>query len=68
LNPRRWLAWFWAAVVTVVVIHNGYLWWQQRLVPDTNILALLPARGADQCCSGAGANGRGGATARDRAD
>jgi predicted alpha/beta-hydrolase family hydrolase len=29
------------------VIHSGYLWWQQRLVPDTNILALLPAQGRD---------------------
>jgi predicted exporter len=47
LNPRRWAPWFWAAVVTVVVIHSGYLWWQQRLVPDTNILALLPAQGRD---------------------
>ncbi|MEO6165430.1 MAG: hypothetical protein ABIP88_14970 [Candidatus Binatia bacterium] len=47
MNPRRWAPWFWAAVVAVVVIHNGYLWWQQRLVPDTNILALLPAQGRD---------------------
>jgi predicted exporter len=47
LNPRRWLAWFWAAVVAVLLIHNGYLWWQQRLVPDTNILALLPAQERD---------------------
>jgi predicted exporter len=47
LNPRRWAPWFWASVVTVVVIHSGYLWWQQRLVPDTNILALLPAQGRD---------------------
>jgi predicted exporter len=30
-----------------LLIHNGYLWWQQRLVPDTNILALLPAQERD---------------------
>ncbi|HET9917320.1 MAG TPA: MMPL family transporter, partial [Candidatus Binatia bacterium] len=47
MKPRRWLVWFWAAVVVLVVIHNGYLWWQQRLVPDTNILALLPAQERD---------------------
>ena len=47
MSPRRWAPWVWAAVVAVVVIHNGYLWWQQRLVPDTNILALLPAMGRD---------------------
>ena len=47
MNLRRWAPWFWAAVVAVVVIHNGYLWWQQRLVPDTDILALLPAIGRD---------------------
>ncbi|MGZ8519440.1 MAG: MMPL family transporter [Candidatus Binatia bacterium] len=47
MNPRQWVPWLWAAVVAVVVIHNGYLWWQQRLVPDTNILALLPAMGRD---------------------
>ena len=47
LNLRRWAPWFWAAVVAVVVIHNGYLWWHHRLVPDTDILALLPVLGRD---------------------
>jgi len=47
LTPRRWLACIWAAVVAVVALHNGYLWWQQRLAPDTNILALLPAQESD---------------------
>lgn len=43
MKPRHWAPWFWAAIVLAVLIHNGYLWWQQRLVPDSNILSLLPA-------------------------
>jgi predicted exporter len=47
LKPRQWAPWVWAALVAVVLAHNGYLWWQQRLAPDTDILALLPAERRD---------------------
>lgn len=47
MKPRRWAPWFWAMIVAVVVVHCGYLWWQQRLMPDTDILALLPATQRD---------------------
>jgi len=47
LNRCRWLALVWAVVVTVVVFHDGYLWWHHRFTPDTDILALLPAQESD---------------------
>jgi len=47
LKARRWAPWFWAVIVAVVLLHCGYLWWQQRLAPDTDILALLPAQQHD---------------------
>ena len=34
-------------IVTAVFLHDGYLWWQHRLAPDTDILALLPAQQRD---------------------
>jgi len=34
-------------IVAAVLFHNGYLWWQQRLEPVTDILALLPAQQHD---------------------
>lgn len=47
MKLSRWLPWLWAAVVALVLAHNGALWWQQKLEPDTNILALLPAQERD---------------------
>jgi len=34
-------------VVAAVSFHAGILWWHDRLVPDTDILALLPAQQRD---------------------
>lgn len=36
------LALLWALVVCLLVGHNAWLWLGQRIVPDTDILALLP--------------------------
>lgn len=47
MKLSRWLPWLWAAVVALVMAHGGSLWWQQKLEPDTNILALLPAQERD---------------------
>jgi predicted exporter len=47
LKSRQWALWVWAVLVAVVLAHNGYLWWRQRLAPDTDILALLPAERRD---------------------
>jgi predicted exporter len=47
LTARRWAPWVWALIVAVVLGHCGYLWRQQRFVPDTDILALLPAADRD---------------------
>lgn len=37
----------WLLVVTLVVGHNAWLWLVQRVVPDTDILALLPVQERD---------------------
>jgi predicted exporter len=34
-------------LVAALLAHNGYLWWQERFTPDTDILALLPAERRD---------------------
>ncbi|MGH9935362.1 MAG: MMPL family transporter, partial [Blastocatellia bacterium] len=34
-------------VVASVVAHNAYLWWGQRFIADTDILALLPLEQRD---------------------
>lgn len=47
MKLSRWLPWLWAALVALVLAHGGALWWQQKLEPDTNILALLPAQERD---------------------
>lgn len=37
----------WAVVVTLLLAHGASLWINQRLTPDTDILALLPAQDRD---------------------
>jgi predicted exporter len=34
-------------VVAAVLLHDGFLWWHERLAPDTDILTLLPAQRRD---------------------
>jgi predicted exporter len=41
------LALAWALVVCLLLAHNGYLLLQKRIVPDTDILALLPVQQRD---------------------
>jgi predicted exporter len=41
-NAHKRLALLWALVVCLLVGHNAWLWLGQRIVPDTDILALLP--------------------------
>ena len=40
-------AWVWALVVCFLLIHNAYLWLDERVAPDTDILALLPLQERD---------------------
>ncbi len=47
MSGRRALALCWALVVCLLVGHNAYLWLGQRIVPDTDILALLPVQERD---------------------
>ncbi|MGS0744066.1 MMPL family transporter, partial [Glaciimonas sp. GG7] len=44
--PRR-LALIWLLVVGLILGHNAYLWLVQKIVPDTDILALLPVEQRD---------------------
>jgi predicted exporter len=44
---RRVFAAVWALVVCLLVGHNAYLWLGKRIVPDTDILALLPVQERD---------------------
>jgi len=44
---KRVFALAWAAVVCVLVAFQGYLWFGRHIVPDTDILALLPAQQRD---------------------
>ncbi|MES2740477.1 MAG: MMPL family transporter [Pseudomonadota bacterium] len=37
----------WALVVCLLLGHNAYLWLGKRIVPDTDILALLPVQERD---------------------
>ncbi|MEW7847790.1 MMPL family transporter [Massilia aurea] len=39
---QRRLALAWAFIVCLLIGHNAWLWLGQRIVPDTDILALLP--------------------------
>lgn len=45
-TPAR-LALAWALLVCLLVGHNGYLWLVKRIVPDTDIMALLPVQERD---------------------
>jgi len=47
LSAGKFFPWLWVVVVAVVVAHNAYLWWGQRLAVDTDILALLPVEQPD---------------------
>jgi len=47
LNRRNLLAGFWGLVVFLLLSHSAYLWLGQRIAPDTDILALLPAQQQD---------------------
>ncbi|CUI03553.1 MMPL family transporter [Massilia antarctica] len=47
VKRHKWLAWLWALVVCALLGHNVYLWVVQRIVPDTDILALLPVQERD---------------------
>jgi predicted exporter len=43
VSLQRRLALAWALVVCLLLGHNAWLWLGQRIAPDTDILALLPA-------------------------
>lgn len=47
MKLRVLLAVFWGLVVCLLLSHNAYLWVSQRIAPDTNVLALLPAQRHD---------------------
>ncbi len=47
MTARKPLACLWALVVALLLAHNAYLWLAQRIVPDTDILALLPVQQRD---------------------
>ena len=44
---KQRIAFAWALVVCLLLGHNAYLWLGQRIVPDTDILALLPVQERD---------------------
>jgi predicted exporter len=46
LRQRR-AALLWLLVAALLLGHNGYLWLVQRITPNTDILALLPAQQRD---------------------
>lgn len=47
MKRQTWWALAWALVVCVLLGHNAYLWLGKRVVPDTDILALLPVQQRD---------------------
>lgn len=47
MTQRKGFALAWALVVCLLLAHNAYLWLDQRIVPDTDILALLPVQERD---------------------
>ncbi|WP_338765272.1 MMPL family transporter [Massilia sp. METH4] len=47
MNKGRSLALLWLVAVALLLGHNGYLWLVKRIVPDTDIMALLPVQERD---------------------
>lgn len=47
MNYRKGYALAWVLVVVMLLAHNAYLWLDKRIVPDTDILALLPVQEQD---------------------
>lgn len=47
MTRTRQLALLWAVVVCLLLGHNAYLWLVQRIVPNTDIMALLPVQERD---------------------
>jgi predicted exporter len=47
LTQLKLLAWLWSLVVCLLVVHTSYLWLNQRIAPETDILALLPLQQRD---------------------
>ncbi|MET3132924.1 putative exporter [Oxalobacteraceae bacterium GrIS 1.11] len=47
MSRSKGLVLLWALVVCLLLGHNAYLWLGQRIVPDTDILALLPVQERD---------------------
>ncbi|HEX8404768.1 MAG TPA: MMPL family transporter, partial [Duganella sp.] len=47
MTRTRQLALLWAVVVCLLLGHNGYLWLVKRIVPNTDIMALLPVQERD---------------------
>lgn len=47
MTLQRRLALAWALVACLLLGHNAWLWLGQRIAPDTDILALLPAEQRD---------------------
>ena len=47
MSQRNVPALFWGLVVCVLLAHGSHLWLSKRLVPDSDILALLPVREGD---------------------
>ncbi|PRC95149.1 MMPL family transporter [Solimicrobium silvestre] len=47
MSRRNSIALCWALVVCLLLGHNAYLWLGKRIVPDTDIMALLPVQKRD---------------------
>lgn len=47
MKRQNWFALAWALVVCALIGHNAYLWLGKHVVPDTDILALLPVQQRD---------------------
>ncbi|MET0265482.1 MAG: MMPL family transporter [Duganella sp.] len=47
MTRGRQLAILWALAVCLLLGHNGYLWLVKRIVPNTDIMALLPVQERD---------------------
>jgi predicted exporter len=47
LSKSKVLAWGWVLVVGLLIVHNAYLWLGKQVVPDSDILALLPVQDRD---------------------